>query len=110
MGILATLAARGRKSISRINTKRAFAIGGMTLAIGIAGTSSALGQDLSPVTSMLTTIGTTLTGPLGRAIGLIALAAVGILFMLGRMNWMFAASVFVGLVLLFGSATILAGF
>ena len=110
MGILATLAARGRTSISRRTNRRTLAIGGTTLAVGIAAATPALAQDLSPVTSMLTTIGTTLTGPLGRAIGLIALAAVGILFMLGRMNWMFAASVFVGLVLLFGSATILAGF
>lgn len=67
-------------------------------------------QDLSPVTNMLTSIGTALTGPLGRALGLVALAAVGILFLTGRMNWLYAGSVVVGLVILFGSATILAGF
>ncbi len=72
--------------------------------------SPAAAQDLSPVTNMLTAIGTALTGPLGRAIGLIALAGVGILFLTGRMNWMYAGSVVVGLVILFGAATILAGF
>ena len=70
----------------------------------------ALAQDLSPITTMLQTIGTALTGPVGRALGLVALAAVGILFLTGRMNWIFAGSVVVGLVILFGAATILAGF
>lgn len=70
----------------------------------------AFAQDLSPVTSMLQTIGTALTGPVGRALGLVALAAVGILFLTGRMNWLYAGSVVVGLVILFGAATILAGF
>lgn len=72
--------------------------------------SPAAAQDLSPVTTMLQTIGTALTGPVGRALGLVALAAVGILFLTGRMNWIYAGSVVVGLVILFGAATILAGF
>ncbi|WP_035900314.1 TrbC/VirB2 family protein [Labrenzia sp. DG1229] len=72
--------------------------------------SPAAAQDLSPITNMLTSIGTALTGTLGRALGLVALAAVGILFLTGRMNWIFAGSVVVGLVILFGAATILAGF
>lgn len=70
----------------------------------------AAAQDLSPITTMLQAIGTALTGPVGRALGLVALAAVGILFLTGRMNWLYAASVVVGLVILFGAATILAGF
>lgn len=73
-------------------------------------TSPAAAQDLSPITTMLTAIGTALTGPVGRALGLVALAAVGILFLTGRMNWLYAGSVVVGLVILFGAATILAGF
>lgn len=73
-------------------------------------TSPAAAQDLSPITTMLQTIGTALTGPVGRALGLVALAAVGILFLTGRMNWIYAGSVVVGLVILFGAATILAGF
>ncbi|MGB7334442.1 MAG: TrbC/VirB2 family protein [Salaquimonas sp.] len=72
--------------------------------------SPAVAQDLSPVTSMLQSIGTALTGPVGRALGLVAVAAIGILFLTGRMNWLYAASVVVGLVILFGAATILAGF
>lgn len=73
-------------------------------------TSPAAAQDLSPITNMLQSIGTALTGPVGRALGLVALAIVGILFLTGRMNWLYAGSVVVGLVILFGAATILAGF
>jgi len=72
--------------------------------------SPAAAQDLSPITTMLQTIGTALTTTVGRALGLVALAAVGILFLTGRMNWLYAGSVVVGLVILFGAATILAGF
>ncbi|ATG46010.1 Type IV secretory pathway, VirB2 component (pilins) (plasmid) [Phaeobacter inhibens] len=79
------------------------------LAVALAA-SPAAAQDLSPITGFFTTIGTALTSGLGRAIGLVALAAVGLLFMTGRMNWGFAASIAIGLVILFGAATILAGF
>jgi type IV secretion system protein VirB2 len=82
----------------------------LTFIISLLIASPALAQDLSPITSMLQTIGTALTGPLGQGLGLVAVAAIGILFLTGRMNWIYAASVFVGLVILFGAATILAGF
>ena len=70
----------------------------------------AMAQDLSPINTFFTTLGTALTGATGRAIGLVALAAVGILFLFGRMNMGFAVSICVGLVVLFGAATILGGF
>ena len=80
------------------------------LALGLLGAHPALAQDLSPINTFFTTLGTALTGTTGRAIGLVALAAVGILFLFGRMNMGFAISIVVGLVILFGAATILAGF
>ena len=70
----------------------------------------AMAQDLSPIDTFFSTLGTALTGTTGRAIGLVALAAVGILFLFGRMNMGFAVSICVGLVILFGAATILGGF
>lgn len=85
-------------------------VGTLTLLATFLVTTPAAAQDLSPITTMLTAIGTALTGPVGRALGLVALAAVGILFLTGRMNWIYAGSVVVGLVILFGAATILAGF
>lgn len=83
---------------------------GLALLATFLITTPAAAQDLSPITTMLTTIGTALSGPVGRALGLIALIAVGILFLTGRMNWIYAASVVIGLVIIFGAATILAGF
>jgi type IV secretion system protein VirB2 len=70
----------------------------------------ALAQDLSPIDTFFATLGAALTGTTGRAIGLVALAAVGILFLFGRMNIGFAVSICIGLVILFGAATILGGF
>ena len=70
----------------------------------------AMAQDLSPIDTFFSTLGAALTGTTGRAIGLVALAAVGIMFLFGRMNMGFAVSICVGLVILFGAATILGGF
>lgn len=70
----------------------------------------AMAQDLSPIDTFFATLGAALTGTTGRAIGLVALAAVGVMFLFGRMNMGFAVSICVGLVILFGAATILGGF
>ena len=83
---------------------------GAFLVITAALVNPALAQDLSPVDTFFTTLGTALTGTTGRAIGLVALAAVGILFLSGRIPLLAAVSVCLGLVILFGAATILSGF
>ena len=80
------------------------------LAVAVVAGGPAAAQDLSPINTFFTTLGTALTGATGRAIGLVALAAVGIAFLFGRMNLGLAVSICVGLVILFGAATILAGF
>ncbi len=85
---------------------RRIALVASTLAVA---SSPAFAQDLSPLNDFFTTLGTALTSTTGRALGLVALAAVGITFLTGRMNWGFAASVVIGLVILFGAATILGG-
>lgn len=90
--------------------KKLIAVGVATLATTALTIVPASAQDLSPITTMLTTIGTTLTGPLGRAFGLVALAGVGLFFMTGNMNFRLAGSIVVGLAILFGSAAILGGF
>lgn len=46
-----------------------------------------------------------LTGPLARTCAIIALAAVGLMAMTGRINWRWAGSIIAGLVLIFGGAT-----
>ena len=83
-------------------------LGLFVVAIVVGG--PAVAQDLSPIDSFFATLGAALTGTTGRAIGLVALAAVGIMFLFGRMNMGFAVSICVGLVILFGAATILGGF
>ena len=67
-------------------------------------------QDLSPVNTFFQTLGDALTGTTGRAIGVVALAGVGLAFLGGKLPVMAAASVALGLVILYGAATILAGF
>lgn len=79
-------------------------------AVAVVAGGPAAAQDLSPINTFFTTLGTALTGATGRAIGLVALAAVGIAFLFGRMNLGLAVSICVGLVILFGAATILSGF
>lgn len=93
-----------------ISMKKIGRVAGVTAALTVVGTSAAMAQDLSPVTNFFTTVGDALTGTLGRAIGLVALAGVGIAFMTGRMNWMLAGSVLIGLAILYGAATLLAGY
>lgn len=83
-------------------------IAAVALALAVASTP-AFAQDLSPINTFFTTLGNALTGTTGRALGLVALAAVGIAFLMGRMNWGFAGSVVLGLVILYGSGTILSG-
>lgn len=83
---------------------------GLAAFLAVAYAMPAFAQDFSPVNTFFGNVGTALTGATGRAIGLVALAACGILFMMGRMNWLFAGSVMLGLVILYGAAAILAGF
>ena len=70
----------------------------------------AVAQDFSPVNTFFQTVGTALTGTTGRAIGLVALAGLGLLFFTGRIPLAVALSIGLGLVILFGAATILSGF
>ena len=69
----------------------------------------AFAQDLSPVNTFFESVGNALTGTTGRAIGLVAVAGAGILFLTGRIPLMAALSVLLGLVILYGAATILSG-
>ncbi len=92
-----------------LNRKVAF-LGTTTLATAAVMATPAAAQDFTPITTMLTTVGAALTGPVGRGIGLIAIMVVGYSGFTGRINWGFALSVVIGLVLVFGAAAILSGF
>jgi len=57
-------------------------------------------------TNFLTALQDLLTNTWSRIIGIIAICGVGILWMMGRLQWAVAAAVVGGLILIFGSAAI----
>lgn len=57
-------------------------------------------------TNFLTALQDLLTNTWARIIGIIAICACGILWMLGRIQWMVFASVVFGLILVFGAPAI----
>ncbi|WP_259919980.1 TrbC/VirB2 family protein [Jannaschia sp. M317] len=76
----------------------------------LASAIPALAQDLSPVTTMLTTVVTALTGPIGRAVGIVAVVVLGVMLMFGRINAATFGGVLVGMAIVFGAATVIDGF
>ena len=51
----------------------------------------------------------TLLGNVATAVAVVAVAAVGFMMLTGRMNWRYGATVVLGLFILFGAASIVAG-
>lgn len=66
-------------------------------------------QGSGPITGALAWIQGTLLGTVATTVAVIAVAAVGLLMLTGRMNWRFGATVVVGLFILFGAASIVGG-
>lgn len=74
--------------------------------------SPAFAQDPAgsgPIVNALGWIQGTLLGNVATAVAVIAVAAVGFMMLSGRMNWRFGATVILGIFILFGAATIVAG-
>ena len=63
----------------------------------------------SPILSAITWIQDTLLGQVATAVAVIAVAAVGFMMLTGRMNWKYGATVIIGIFILFGASTIVAG-
>ncbi|WKL58313.1 TrbC/VirB2 family protein [Asticcacaulis sp. ZE23SCel15] len=84
----------------------AYAISATTAAAQTAQTNP---QGSSPILGAVNWIQGTLLGNVATAVGVIAVAAVGFMMLTGRMNWRFGATVILGLFILFGAATIVAG-
>lgn len=66
-------------------------------------------QGSGPVTAALAWIQGTLLGSVATAVAVIAVASVGLLMLSGRMNWRYGATVIIGLFILFGAGSIVAG-
>jgi type IV secretion system protein VirB2 len=80
--------------------------------LSLVAASPAFAQDpagSSPIVNALGWIQGTLLGNVATAVAVIAVAAVGFMMLSGRMNWRFGATVILGIFILFGAATIVAG-
>lgn len=63
----------------------------------------------SPILNAVMWIQGTLLGNVATAVAVIAVAMVGFMMLTGRMNWKYGATVILGVFILFGAATIVAG-
>ena len=66
-------------------------------------------QGAGPIVGALAWMQNTLLGSVATAVAVMAVAAVGFMMLTGRMNWRFGATVIIGLFILFGAGTIVAG-
>ena len=62
-----------------------------------------------PIVAALAWLQGTLLGNVATAVAVMAVAAVGFMMLTGRLNWRFGATVIIGVFILFGSASIVAG-
>jgi type IV secretion system protein VirB2 len=62
-----------------------------------------------PINSALLWLQGTLLGTVATTVAVMAVAAIGLMMLTGRMNWRFGATVIIGVFILFGATTIVAG-
>lgn len=63
----------------------------------------------SPINNAFTWMQQTMLGTVATTIAVMAVAAVGFMMLTGRVNWRFGATVIIGVFILFGAASIVAG-
>ena len=66
-------------------------------------------QGSGPLVAALAWLQGTLLGNVATAVAVMAVAAVGFMMLTGRLNWRFGATVIIGVFILFGAGTIVAG-
>ena len=62
-----------------------------------------------PIVGAVSWLQGTLLGNVATAVAVIAVAAVGLMMLTGRINWKYGATVVLGLFILFGAASIVGG-
>ncbi|GMM92475.1 TrbC/VirB2 family protein [Qipengyuania sp. MTN3-11] len=62
-----------------------------------------------PIVAALGWLQGTLLGNVATAVAVMAVAAIGFMMLTGRLNWRFGATVIIGVFILFGAASIVAG-
>ena len=81
-------------------------------ALSISSAAYAQGADPAgsgPIVAALGWLQGTLLGNVATAVAVMAVAAVGFMMLTGRLNWRFGATVIIGVFILFGAASIVAG-
>ena len=74
--------------------------------------SAAFAQDpagSSPINSAFSWMQQTMLGTVATTVAVMAVAAVGFMMLTGRMNWRFGATVIIGVFIIFGAGSIVAG-
>jgi type IV secretion system protein VirB2 len=66
-------------------------------------------QGSGPIVAALGWLQGTLLGNVATAVAVMAVAAIGFMMLTGRLNWRFGATVIIGVFILFGAASIVAG-
>lgn len=87
-----------------------FALAFIVLAVEPSFAQNGGQVDFSGIDVILRDVLTAITGPIGVSVAGIAVVSCGFLFMTGRMDWQFAIAVIVGIAIVFGAATFVAGF
>lgn len=66
-------------------------------------------QGSGPIVAALAWLQGTLLGTVATTVAVMAVAAIGFMMLTGRMNWRFGVTVILGVFILFGATTIVAG-
>ena len=95
-------------SLSRLSA-RFSALLTLALAPSAALAQTADPAGSGPINTALLWLQGTLLGTVATVIAVMAVASIGFMMLTGRMNWRFGATVIIGVFILFGATTIVAG-
>lgn len=91
----------------KVKYRKALAIGGLIVAAQLVGAEAAFAQSaFTPLQSALQMIVDFINGSFGRLAAIIAVMALGLAAFAGRLSWMTAGAVILGMGLVFGAPTI----
>ena len=76
---------------------------------GAAWAQAADPQGSGPIVAALGWLQGTLLGTIATTVAVMAVAAIGFMMLTGRMNWRFGATVIIGVFIVFGAGSIVAG-
>jgi type IV secretion system protein VirB2 len=71
----------------------------------LAMTEPSAAQNLDSIGTILQSLVDSVTGSIGTALATMAVMAVGFAFMTGRMDWVFAVTIIIGIGIVFAAAT-----